>query len=212
MKRLIWFLKQLFPESCLICQKYTNSVVCEECISSIPDDSFDFFHEGIPVYSFSSYSNNVVHRLLHEVKFRSDTRSAAVLSEWIMGRVKKDFFQDCDICIPIPIHKRRYRRRGFNHVDTLFFDTFVMFKKTYLCLLDRRVNTPPLFSLDRKKRKKVIHNSFQPHIDYSTMDLSDRTVCICDDIFTTGTTLDEAVRVLRLLGAKKIKCCVLSKA
>ena len=114
------------------------------------------------------------------------------------------------LTMPVPLHPRRLRERGFN--QSLVLARYVARKlDTALDFLSlRRVKyTTPQTGLGRKERRKNVKNAFQ----LKTPDaVEDRTILLVDDVFTTGNTLNECARVLKKGGCEKVLCLVLARA
>ena len=106
-----------------------------------------------------------------------------------------------DLIVPIPLHIRRKRKRGFNQSLLLAKE---IGKLTGIPvdgkILKRIRYTDPQKILDHRLRKQNLHNAFQVSKDIRCV----RTVILIDDIYTTGNTIDEAARKLKLAGVEKV--------
>ena len=123
--------------------------------------------------------------------------------EWIPDR--KDF-----VIVPVPLHRRRLRERGFN--QSLLLAKHVANRlNTELDFLSlRRVRyTLPQTGLGKEERRKNVKKAFQlkdPKI------VKGRTVLLIDDVATTGNTLNECARILKRSGSREVLCLVLARA
>lgn len=111
-----------------------------------------------------------------------------------------------DMFIPVPLHWRRRLSRGYNQAGgiTRYFSSHGC--KVALPL--RRVRySYPQSVIDIRKRRANVANAFRcRHI----ASLNGATVCLIDDIKTTGCTLDECAKALRLAGAAKVYAAVIA--
>lgn len=105
-----------------------------------------------------------------------------------------------DLIVPIPLHWRRKRKRGYNQAEIIAknlekltglpVDTRLIVRKKY---------TEPQKALDHKKRKKNLRGVFEVK-----RNLSHKRILLIDDIYTTGSTIDEAAKVLLGKGHNKV--------
>jgi ComF family protein len=116
------------------------------------------------------------------------------LGEWIK-RIS------VDAVIPVPLHKKRKKIRGYNQSELLAKEL------GKLCgvpvetkILVRKTNTKPQKNLSYSERKNNLKNAFQ--ITQRSVQL--RKVLLIDDIYTTGSTVDAAAAVLKEAGITKV--------
>ena len=113
-----------------------------------------------------------------------------------------------NLIIPVPISNERRKVRGYNQSEILcneLMDT----NKVRLDILVRPSDTPHQTGLDRKHRLKNLKDAFQV-IDKSKVVC--KTILLVDDIYTTGSTLNECARTLKLAGASRVIGLVLARA
>lgn len=139
---------------------------------------------------------------MHRLKYKNRRDYAAAYAkeayrtqgEWIR-RIAPDAL------IPVPLHKKRRRRRGYNQAELIARKlseyTGIPMEKD---LLLRRVNTRPQRQLEAKERKNNLKNAFQ----MSKKIVKLERVLLIDDIYTTGSTVDAAAEVLMSAGIKKV--------
>lgn len=107
------------------------------------------------------------------------------------------------IClIPIPLHKNRLRKRGYNHSRLLAEGLSKKLSLNLIELLERTKNTKSQFGLKLKDRKDNIKDAFSllPNIPITQYP----NIILVDDILTTGSTLLEAANVLKRNGIRKV--------
>jgi ComF family protein len=115
-----------------------------------------------------------------------------------------------DTIIPVPLHKKRLRQRGFNQALVLARKFFPQEQKKIVPLaLWRYAWTQPQTGLNRAARKRNVKNAFavrQPD------KIKDKRILLIDDVFTTGATVNECARTLNRNGAQKVYVLTLARA
>lgn len=105
-----------------------------------------------------------------------------------------------DLIVPIPLHKSRRSSRGYNQTEILAdylgqYTGIAVDKK----VLVRTKKTLPQKRYDNAERKKNIKNAFMV-----SGKICAKKVVLIDDIYTTGSTIDEAAKVLRNAGVSNV--------
>ena len=103
-----------------------------------------------------------------------------------------------DYITAVPIHKKKLKVRGYNQAELLAEYISEQINIPYCTILKRTVNTKPQNALSKKERVTNIKNAFSL-ID--NIDIKNKSILIVDDIFTTGTTINECCKVLKKAGA-----------
>jgi ComF family protein len=103
---------------------------------------------------------------------------------------------DYDFLLPIPLHTRRYRERGFNQSESIAQGIAQVWNVPVRTdILFRIRDTAPQSSMNsREERVDNIAGAFEVR---SPASIRDRQILLVDDIFTTGTTINEALSVLQ---------------
>ena len=115
-----------------------------------------------------------------------------------------------DLVIPVPLHSRRLRWRGFNQAALLGFAV----ARKIRCRLDvttltRIRDTPPQTWQDNAQRRQNVRGAF---IVTRPNRIASRTLLLVDDVMTTGATLDECARTLLAAGAQRVDVFTLARA
>jgi ComF family protein len=119
-----------------------------------------------------------------------------------------DLFQP-EIIIPVPLHRQRLRKRGFNQALLLaraFYPEqldLIDFKT-----LERHRYTEPQTSLSGKARRGNLKNAFRVTAGEK---VTGKRVMLVDDVFTTGTTVNECAKVLKKAGAGEVQVLTLAR-
>jgi len=149
--------------------------------------------------TFDDYYRILIHRFKYDKKIHLGERLAKSLGEKVAE--EKDFL-NCELVIPVPLHRARHRERGFNQSDVLAVGvsqrTGVPFAKG---ILKRKKHTRDQTYLDLQQRKENVKDAFmitQPE------KINGKQVILVDDVITTGATLNECAQMLLEAGATKI--------
>lgn len=183
-------MKLLTPPYCMKCGRKTmrTSGLCGNCEREKKE-----FIRGRCLYEYKAVAKSI-----YRFKYYGRREYARVYAEEAADYLK-DFFREVspDALVPIPIHRRRYAKRGYNQACELAKE---ISKITGIPvtdkLLKRRRNTAPLKLLDPDERQKNLKNAFI--VGENSVKL--KTIILIDDIYTTGTTMNEAAKVLHKAG------------
>lgn len=199
----------VFPIRCISCKIKDDRYLCSQCLEQIP---FQKKHTEDVIFSAFPYKNTIVKNALWELKFYGKQDIANQLSEKayeiLLDELQdRNMFENFEnpILIPIPLHAKRYKERGFNQAELI--SKAIYNKNPSLFSLDtknlvRTKYTKPQAKISQKQeRLSNIANCFKakdPHSFYN------KNIVLIDDITTTGATIHEAMKILKKAGAKKI--------
>ncbi len=107
-----------------------------------------------------------------------------------------------DYILYVPLHKKRERKRGFNQSKIIANQLGKELGVEVLDILERSKNTRRLFELDEKERKQELKNVFK--ISKDIENYRNKKVLLIDDIFTTGSTVNEIAKSLKLNGINEV--------
>ena len=194
----------VLPNSCLGCR--TGGVaLCDECLTQIPP-ALDDYEPNLRARF--SYGHPIIKRALWKFKFKGFKILAEPFGRSLGELILEDLNEletlegfRAPILIPAPLSRARHRERGFNQAELL---ANVVSKITGLSvnaeLLIKTKNTPSQVSLgSRAARLHNLKNSFSV-IDPSRAEGGN--FIIIDDVYTTGTTARELMRILTQAGAR----------
>ncbi len=205
--------KECFEMVCHTCKKSLAPLkepVCLKCGKTVEDTfveyCFDCERTAFPFQRNRSVFpyNGKIRKAMHDFKYAHRKENAAFFSDaicshlgaWIQGL-------DVDVIVPIPIHKRRKRHRGYNQAELLANEVGKRLQiPVDRTILERCENTKAQKELGRKERKINLENALKIHKN----ELQYYRVLLIDDIYTTGATLGSAASVLKASGVKEIYC------
>lgn len=217
----------LFPKRCLGCGKWGN-YFCQDCLKScLPLEK-----QICPVCRKSSISNKahakcqtrysldgltsifpyqgLIKKAVTKLKYKFITDLAQELMATMIHIivVEKDFAflgrLKPGILVPVPLHPRRERQRGFNQAELLGRPLAKELGwQVQTDLLKRHQYTKPQVRLQGKARRQNIKGAFQVNQNFRSMAFCSKLI-VFDDVWTTGSTLRECGSVLKRAGAKKV--------
>ena len=167
---------------------------CENCLRQRPHYAWAraaYFYEGS------------VREAIHQFKFAGKSHLAGPLGK-LLASAMKDWLPDLNnyLLMPVPLHPRRLRERGFNQSLLLARQVASRLGAELDYLSLRRVRyTKPQTGLKGDDRRKNVRRAFSC-TNHSP--LKERNVILVDDVTTTGNTLNECARALKRSGAKYV--------
>jgi len=175
---------------CPVCARpSTDGAVCGACLSSPPH-----FDATVAAFRYAFPVEHVVQGL----KYRHRLPLAGWLADALTARVDST---GLDCMIPLPLSALRMKERGFNQAQEI---ARPLARRLGLALVPdacvRVRDTVPQASLPWKERQANIRHAFECRAD-----LTGQRVAVVDDVMTTGATLDEFARTLKLHGAARVE-------
>ncbi len=172
--------------------------LCGDCQKNPP--AFDktyvpFVHQGAIRY--------LINHCKFEGAYKNTRLLGSLLADYLANNAELP-----ELIIPVPLHPKRYRQRGFN--QTLEMAKIIAQRLSIPidnnCCLHVK-NTPHQISLSGKQRHKNIKNSFQMASTPKA-----KHIAILDDVLTTGATANELARVIKATGVSHVDVWVCARA
>ncbi len=104
-----------------------------------------------------------------------------------------------DGVVPVPMHKKERNKRGFDQTASLAKELAKLLDVPYTPVLNKLRHTEPQKTLDAVHRRGNLLGVFDV-----TGEVSGHTYLLVDDVITTGTTLDECAKMLKIYGAEEV--------
>ena len=139
--------------------------------------------------------------LVLSLKYYGNTYMSRYIAQ--VMRDKLEFEQlSADYIIPVPLHKKRMRIRGFNQAEKI---ASYLSEYTNIPIIDcvkRNRNTKRLYALNKFQREKELKNAFE--VKGGSEKIIGKRIILVDDIFTTGTTVNEISKKLKIYSVDEI--------
>lgn len=152
---------------------------------------------GRALYEYSSIAPSI-----YRLKYGKRQEYAQYFGEE-MSRKLGEFIREVqpDALIPIPLHKKRLQKRGYNQAALLARELGACLGiPVYDKILIRVKNTMPLKRQNLEERQNNLKRAF----NMAQNDVKLNTIIIIDDIYTTGSTIDEAAYALQAAGISRV--------
>ncbi len=206
----------IYPPVCGICGKITPNYLCNKCEMQLKmqakfqiekNQNMDYyFQEHLYIFEYQG----MIRKMIIDYKFNDSTYLYKTIVNFLLKN--KKFFQNLksyDTIIPVPISRRRRKERGYNQSELIARE---IAKRTDLdyqnqCLIKTK-NIVEQSKLNKEERQKNIQGVYalqQPR------KLLNKKILLIDDIYTTGSTVNECSKVLKEAEPKKVGVLTIAK-
>ncbi len=208
----------LYPNICQICDTVllkNEEVICTNCLHELPVTNFHFHNENpvkkvfygrFPLQNATSLlffkKKGSVQKLIHQLKYRGHKEISSYLGKW-MGEelLKSPFFKNIDLVIPIPLHKKKLKNRGFNQVEGFALEISQLLNVPYNDTTLQKTSFSTTQTL--KARLARWGNIQETFVLVNPENLKNKHILLVDDLITTGATMEAcATELLKSPGVK----------
>jgi ComF family protein len=228
MKKIISNLIGLFyPNICLICNENLNKSeqqICLKCMSEIPRTNFHLQKDN-PVEKrfwgkadiqkatafFFFTKGSPFQKLLHELKYRDNKEIGELMGSYAATDLLDDpDFAAVDFIIPIPLHPKKFVKRGYNQSELICNGLAKVFNK--------RVDTKTLRRIKENttQTKKSVFERYENTAGiFEVVDtnvFANKHIMLVDDVLTTGSTIEAAIQALKTCEGIKVSIFTLAIA
>ncbi|MBM7582620.1 ComF family protein [Caldicoprobacter guelmensis] len=217
----------LYPQNiaCILCRQRVRDIddkgVCRACADALPvivppvcpkcgrpvveegicnDCAYVLYHfeQAVSVLHYTPE----IKQLIHRFKYGGVSYLSRTLGWWMVQAFEQRCNWNVDVIVPVPLHSRRQRQRGFNQSALLARELGRYIGVTVNeDVLVRKKYTSPQAGLSKFQRMQNLQGAFEVKAPEA---VRDKSVLLIDDVFTTGSTVDECSRVLLEAGARKV--------
>ncbi len=220
-----WFL--FYPNVCEACGaslSRNESVLCVKCLYDLPrtDFSLDLENPIVQLFTgrikiekatalFTFQKGSRFRKLLHGLKYRNKPEIGVLLGKELGAEMMKSRnFEDIDYIIPVPLHPKRQKKRGYNQSEAIGEGLSKVTKIPMLTdVLLRNVETVTQTKMTRDERWKNVSGKF---IIKNEETIASKHILLIDDVVTTGSTLEACGEILLIVDGLKLSIAVLAIA
>lgn len=207
-KLLMHFLKNLlylfYPNFC-ICGKILlrhESILCSVCRHDLPlidlknhmkNEINTIFSGRIPIKKITSFlyfkKGNSTQKLIHQLKYKGNQKIGSFLGNWFGKQLEEQkIFSDVDYIIPVPLHLKKEKERGYNQVASFGKRLSKTLNIKYLDTILKRVSSTKTQTF-KKRFERFSNLNTKFHLT-DTKTLENKHILLIDDVITTGATLE----------------------
>lgn len=208
--KLLHWLRNALPHLCLLCDNqtpYYHQHLCDTCRGDLPFPDFlclgcaAVLTQPVPLCGKCIIAPpphqlitgtpyiTPIKQLISALKYRGNYHIAAELSYLLVRRVnqliQQQLIEKPDFIIPIPLHMKRLRQRGYNQANLIATTLSMQLDIPILDCVTRRLNTPPQTQLNAKDRQHNLVNAFELN-----RTIPSGKIALVDDVYTTGATME----------------------
>ena len=208
MKKLLSLLQQcLYPTRCIITGEYGPVLKPDlQAFPASPPNQVRY-HYLDQIYARTAYYDVTVGKVVEHFKFKQVRSLAPIMVNSILELLTPNFVTPEDILVPIPLHWRRWLFRGYNQAHVLTQELQKHFPDNQISTDLKRIRyTSQQARLKRDERLNNLSGAF-----VWKGETVPRSVILIDDVVASGSTLEEAARVLKKAGVKQVKAIVFAR-
>jgi ComF family protein len=212
------FASLFFPRLCETCHNALlrhEEILCTLCLHQIPRTGFhneenntvsQIFWGRVPVAHVAAWSfflkGGKVQHLIHQLKYNGKKEIGHFLGK-VYGNdlLQSPFFKDVEIIVPVPLHKKRKRKRGFNQSECIAAGL----SETMGIPIDTKslIRASASETQTKKSRFRRWENVKEIFAVNDFRSLENKHILLVDDVITTGATIEACAReLLKIQGVK----------
>ena len=217
--------KLIFPPVCGICGKLNENYLCNKCKVALQKEAFfkidnyitekGFKRKNFEEHIYFFQYQGLIREQIINYKFNEESYKYKFISNFILNNyILKDskIFQiidDYDIIIPVPVSKKRFKQRGYNQAELIAKPISKKISKDLItnCVYKDK-NIVAQSTLNKEEREENIKNVY---ILKNKEILKDKKILLIDDIYTTGSTVNECSRIIAKAETTKIGVLTIAK-
>lgn len=205
----------IYPNVCGICNKICKADICPKCMVELKQKKdckkHIYLTKNFTTHMYIFHYDDNIRKKIIQYKFCDQPYRYKSFSEFMIKDKKIcGFLKKYDIIIPVPISKKRKMQRGYNQSELIIMEVEKRTQniKVETDILYKIKNTIPQSSLNKEQRQ---YNLKDAYIVRNHEKINGKKILLFDDIYTTGSTVEECAKVLKLAGAYEVRGINFSK-
>ncbi len=205
------FLNLFYPNLCLICGNSlmrNEHQICLSCLHEIPQTGYHLqkdnplekrFWGKVPIFRGTAFyffhKGSPFQKLLHELKYKGNKEIGVIMGKYsALELLHSPDFCSIDVIVPVPLHPKKYAKRGYNQSDLICKGISEVLQKPVDAVNLRRIRE------NTSQTKKSVYDRYLN--TENLFELKDKTafqnkhVLIVDDVLTTGSTIESCIKAL----------------
>ena len=212
---LLWI---FYPEICAACERPLltgEKCLCTFCKFSLPKTNFHLekinpvvkhFWGKVPIEAATSYyyfsKGERVQKLIHKLKYKNRQDIGNFVGEMMGMEIKDSVFGTADIIVPVPLHEKKLKTRGYNQSDGIAEGLASSLGKLFEPkMVYRKIETQTQTKKHRFERYSNVENVFSVN---ENLIIQGKHIILVDDVITTGSTLISCAEALLKMPGTKI--------
>lgn len=206
------FVNLFYPRVCHICDELLvkgEYVICLKCLHELPVTNYHLYNENpvkkvfygrVPIENATAlllfHKKGSVQKLIHRLKYKGHREIGIYLGKWAGTEMAAaENFKDIDLVIPVPLHRKKLRSRGFNQVEGFGKEIASALGIPYMddTLLKKSFSTTQTLKERLSRWGNIEETFFLLH----PKAIENKHILLVDDLITTGATLEACANVLR---------------
>ena len=207
----------IYPPTCGICGKLNQNSLCKKCeielkkqavfgIDNYKKNCETFFDEHLYIFMY----NGIIRMLILNYKFNDKSYLYKTFVKFLLKNNKfVEIIKSYDIIMPVPLNQKRKRKRGYNQSDLIAMEISNFLQiKLEKNNLEKVQNIVAQSTLNKVQRSQNIKGVYRIK---NKQNLKNKKVLVIDDIYTTGSTINECSKIVKEAGAKNIGVLTIAK-
>ena len=204
----------IYPKTCGICEKVSNTYLCNKCNLKIKKiaklRTIDYTADNKKYYDYHTYIfkyDGIIRDKLINYKFNNQAYLYKFFLRILLSNC--NFLNIYDIILPVPIHIKRKLKRGYNQSELIIKEFAKNINLEYSNdVLIKIIDTKAQSTLNKQQR---ISNVLGVYRIENEQKIDKKSILLIDDIYTTGSTVNECSKILKQNGAKSIHVLTIAK-
>jgi len=220
------FFNLFFPDLCIVCNTHLvtqEDYICTKCLYNLPKTNYHKEQDNpvsqlfwgrtkieLATAYFSFNKGSAYQQMMHKFKYHGNKEIGYVLGKAFGNQIRQSEFNSIDLIIPVPLHKSKLRKRGYNQSEWIGKGLAEGLQKPLESkLFIRAVATETQTRKSRYARWKNVEKIFRIT---NVKEIEGKHILLVDDIVTTGSTLEACANTLLEVEDTKVSIATLAVA